>query len=242
MSSPYHMPVLDVPLVAAADLSAKQYYIIEMSGANVNVCGDGEAGIGVLQNAPESGQAASVRVLGVTPVILGGTVASGALVASDTNGKAVTAGAGDTIVGVMLVGGSASEYGTLLLMAAPAHKSVVPFCFTFDLANIADGDIITTFVPGFNGKISKIYAVCTKAVTTGSKASTLNAEIGTTNTTGGVLSLTSANLTPIGAVVAATAITAANVFSATDTVSIEASSTTAFVEGQITLVVQCEEV
>jgi hypothetical protein len=60
----------------------------------------------------------------------------------------------------------------------------------------------------------------------------LNLEINAVNLTGGVISLTSANCTPLGAVIAGTAITANNTFGATDTISVEASSVTAFVEGE----------
>lgn len=100
------------------------------------------------------------------------------------------------------------------------------------LANVADGDVLTTLTPGFNGTITKLEFAVTDPVTTGSKATSLNAEIGTTNVTGGVVALTSANCTPLGAVVSGSAITAANTFSSTDTISIEASSTTAFAEGE----------
>jgi hypothetical protein len=99
------------------------------------------------------------------------------------------------------------------------------------LANVADGDVLTAYTPGFKGTIIGIDFAVTTAVTTAAKATTLNAEIGTTNLTGGAVALTSANCTPLGAVVASTAITAANAFTATDTISIEASSTTTFVEG-----------
>lgn len=99
------------------------------------------------------------------------------------------------------------------------------------LANVADGDVLTTFTPGHFGRIKSLDFAVTTPVTTASKATTLNAEIGTTNLTGGAIALTSANCTPLGAVINDTAITAAAAFDADDTISIEASSTTAFVEG-----------
>ena len=99
------------------------------------------------------------------------------------------------------------------------------------LAKLADGDIVTGFTPGFRGRIKSYRFIVTDPATTAAKLSTLNLEIGTTNLTGGVLALTSANCTPLGAVVAATAITGGNVFGPTDTISLEASATTAFVEG-----------
>lgn len=113
----------------------------------------------------------------------------------------------------------------------------VILAFPILLATIANGDLMTEITPGFAGKIVSFFGVVTAPATTGSKLSTLNLEIGTTNVTGGALALTSANMTPLGATVAASAITAANVFTATDVLSIEAASTTAFAEGSVVLYV-----
>lgn len=107
---------------------------------------------------------------------------------------------------------------------------VVPFYM--NLAEItANGDLLTDYVPGFNGKIESLDWVQMKAVTTAAKLASLNAEIGTVNVTGGVVALTSALCTPQGVKVLGSAITANNVFTATDAISIEASGVTAFVEG-----------
>lgn len=107
-------------------------------------------------------------------------------------------------------------------------------------AKIADGDLVTTFTPGYAFKILAFDYITGDPVTTASKASTINLEIGTTNVTGGVISLTSAGMTPLGAVVAGTAITANNTGTATDTISIEASSTTTFVEGDGMFVIRIQ--
>jgi hypothetical protein len=93
------------------------------------------------------------------------------------------------------------------------------------------GDVLTNFTPGFAGKILRVAFAVSTVVTTAAKAVTLNLEIGTTNVTGGAVALTSANCTPLGAVVAGSAITAANAFTASDTISVEAASVTAFSEG-----------
>ncbi len=94
------------------------------------------------------------------------------------------------------------------------------------------GDVLTNFTPGFAGRLLRAAFAVTDPTTTAAKLATLNFEIGSTNVTGGEIALTSANTTPLGAVVAGAAITAANVFSATDTISIESSGVTAFVEGE----------
>jgi hypothetical protein len=103
--------------------------------------------------------------------------------------------------------------------------------FYMNMAEIAAGDLMTNYVPGFNGKIEEVYWVQMKAVTTAAKLASINLEIGTTDLTGGVVALTSALCTPQGVKVAGSAVTANNVFTATDAISIEASAVTAFVEG-----------
>jgi hypothetical protein len=95
--------------------------------------------------------------------------------------------------------------------------------------------VVTGFVPGFAGRILSLQTVNSVVVTTAAKLLDLNAEIDGTNVTGGVVSLTSANQTPLGARVAGTAVTAANAFSATSAIDIEAANVTAFSEGAVTL-------
>jgi hypothetical protein len=112
--------------------------------------------------------------------------------------------------------------------------------FYINLATLSDADQITTYTVGYKFKILAVDFITHIPVTTGSKASTLNLEIGTTNLTGGVVALTSANCTPRGAIVAGTAVTAANTGSATDTISLEAASTTTFIEGTGWLVIDIQ--
>jgi hypothetical protein len=113
--------------------------------------------------------------------------------------------------------------------AEPEH--LVSLAIPIALAGVSAADVVTDFTPGFAGRIKKLSFTVTTPVTTGAKAATLNAEVGSTNLTGGVIPLTSANCTPLGAVINASAITAGAAFTATDAISIEASSVTAFAEG-----------
>lgn len=118
--------------------------------------------------------------------------------------------------------------GTTLAAGVGRYQISIPI----NLASISGaGDVVTNFVPGHRFKVLKETFIVTVPVTTAAKAVTLNSEIGTTNVTGSAVALTSANCTPLGALVAGGAITAANTGSATDTFSVEAASVTAFVEG-----------
>lgn len=111
--------------------------------------------------------------------------------------------------------------------------------FHIDLATIAGaGKVVDSFVPGFAGEFfGSPQFVVTEAATTAAKAVTLNIDIDGANVTGGVVALTSANVTPAGAVVDGTPITAGGAFDADSAISIEASAVTAFVEGEGDLII-----
>lgn len=115
---------------------------------------------------------------------------------------------------------------------------VATLCFWMSAAAIANGDLLTEYVPGYRFKILKFDARCAVPVTTGAKASTLNLEINTTNVTGGAIALSGTYAQ--GAAQAGSAVTAANVGTAADSISIEASGTTAFVEGAFWLIISIQ--
>ena len=137
--------------------------------------------------------------------------------------------------------GATLTAGTKIRVWLPVWATAPIFMvFPISLASVADGDVVTNIRPGVNGYITHVEFVTGVAVTTGSKLSTLNLEIGTTNLTGGAVALTSAALTPKGARVAGTRITANNRILRASTLSVEASSTTAFAEGDGFLIVKIQ--
>ena len=97
-----------VTLVAAADLSALQYTFVKLnSSGEAAACASAtDIPIGVLQNAPTSGQEAEVLVVGGTKIVAGAAIGEGALVGTSSAGKAVALVAGtDTtkyVVGTLL--------------------------------------------------------------------------------------------------------------------------------------------
>lgn len=128
---------------------------------------------------------------------------------------------------------------TTATFAAGVGVFTIPIHIT--LAQIAGaGDVLTNYTPGYKFKLLSVSAAVDKVVTTGAKAASLNLEIGAVDVTGGVVALTSANCTPLGALVAGSAITAANTGSSSDTISIEAASVTAFVEGEVILLIKIQ--
>jgi len=100
---------------ASADLSAKQYHFVKMSGNNtVTVCAAiTDVPIGVLQNTPTSGQAAEVCLFGITKVVADGTLAAGNVLGTSADGQAdaIVAGTDTTVytMGIALNAASAGE-------------------------------------------------------------------------------------------------------------------------------------
>jgi len=119
--------VLDVTYEAAEDLSADQFRIVVLDAASGKARrpdSAGEVPLGVLQNAPAAGQAAVVRLMGVSKVVLGETVAVNEWVKLEYNdaadaGKALDADlALDLALGRCLAGGGEDALGEVLLSGA----------------------------------------------------------------------------------------------------------------------------
>lgn len=75
---------------ASADLSAKQFHFVKISGAGtVTVCsGATDKPVGVLQNAPTSGQAAEICWHGITKVSSDAALSRGDLIGTSADGQA----------------------------------------------------------------------------------------------------------------------------------------------------------
>jgi len=96
-----------IGMKAAADLSAKQFYIVEITAADtVNVCSAAtDVPFGVLQNDPKSGETAEIAYADgeITKVVSDGSttaIAIGDQVGTDASGKAVK----KTISGELVLG------------------------------------------------------------------------------------------------------------------------------------------
>ena len=121
----YDDPGVDIgTFTASADLSAKQYYIVKMSGDNtVTVCAAvTDVPIGVLQNKPASGEQAVVRVFGMSKVSADAPLAAGNIIGTSAAGQAqpVTQGSETTVynIGQAVTGGAAGTLQTALITIA----------------------------------------------------------------------------------------------------------------------------
>ena len=118
----YESPGIDIgTFTAAADLSGKQYHFVVMASATtVNVAtAITNAPIGILQNAPESGQSAIVAVSGVSKVVADGTLAAGNFIgtSADAQADAISPGTDTTVymMGQCLGAASAGETTEMIL-------------------------------------------------------------------------------------------------------------------------------
>lgn len=130
----------DISLVAAADLTTKQFYFvyIDSNGKAALVAGAGVKAIGVLQNKPDAGQVATVRIFGKTKVVQSASLTVGAAIAADSAGKAKAASAvtadasgssataastGSYAIGILAEnGGADAAVGSMFLL----HMGAVP--------------------------------------------------------------------------------------------------------------------
>lgn len=158
-------------------------------------------------------------------------------------GRAVYATDDNTFV---LIGPTASTFIGRIVRFVSAGVAIVEFdaqrmkeelidvSFGFKATAAATtGDWVTTWTPGFVGRVVKTYFVGEVVGT--AYAGTVNLEIGTTNLTGGTIALTTTAGLAKGSVVAGAAITAGNIFSATDTLSVEITSDTTDAAGSGTI-------
>lgn len=126
--------------------------------------------------------------------------------------------------------------GTTLAAGVGVQTITIPL----QLAALANGDVVTEYVPGYKFKILSVSFATTTPASTAAKLATLNLEIGTTNVTGGAVALTTAACDAAGELTAGSAVTAANTGASTDSISVEAASVTAFVEGAGVLLIKVQ--
>lgn len=118
-----------ITMVAAADLSAKQYYFVKVSGTGVDVCsGATDVPLGVLQNNPVSGAEASVLVVGGTKIVSGASIAAGIKIGTGAAGKADAKVAGTdtteyTVGQVILAATADAEILTAIINCASPTRS-----------------------------------------------------------------------------------------------------------------------
>ena len=136
--------ILDISVVAAEDLSNDQYRFVVLSASGVRrPDSEAEVALGVLQNAPAAGEAASVRAIGITKLQVNAPLGVGAFVMPEYV-SATDAGKGKTSAGD-------PKYTRGMVMEASDAED--------DLASVL---LIGAF-PGINDAVSRSTTVTTKS-------------------------------------------------------------------------------
>lgn len=118
----------NLSLIADSDLSAKQYGIVAVTSGSINLCHQAltavDPGIvGVLQNAPKSGEPATVSYAGFAKVVAGGAVGVNVFFGSNTSGKAQVVNSGDMVLGRTLEAATADKDVISVLLVPPVRWS-----------------------------------------------------------------------------------------------------------------------
>lgn len=108
--------------LAASDLSTKLHYFAKVTtSGTIDLAADGGPVIGNLIEVDEAGKSVSVQFGGIGKVVAAETIDEGAVLASDTNGKAVNAAVGDWIVGIAISPASAGELASFIHASGRRH-------------------------------------------------------------------------------------------------------------------------
>lgn len=114
-----YTPGITITLIASADVTGKRF--VKISAADsCQTCGDGEQAVGVNLWTTSKDRPCTVIIGGTAPVEAGAAVSAGASVASDANGKAVPAGAGEYICGIAKTAASDAGDEIEVILALPA--------------------------------------------------------------------------------------------------------------------------
>jgi len=123
---------MDIPFKASEDMSTHQYrFVVQKNDTEVELMNAAtDIPIGVLQNAPEDGETAIVRVAGISKLVMNAAVAVEALlkaeyVSTSDNGKGDAADTeGDIVRGLCIeASGAEDDVGAILLCL---HEMSVP--------------------------------------------------------------------------------------------------------------------
>lgn len=122
--------------------------------------------------------------------------------------------------------------GTTLAAGVGVNTITIPLTSLVTGLGTSAIDLLTNYTPGYRFKLLAFDFVTTVAGTGSGASQVFNLEIGTTNVTGGALTVNLTSTNTIGKISSGTAITADNVGTASDTLSIEmAASGTVFTAG-----------
>ncbi|TXH10910.1 MAG: hypothetical protein E6R03_14935 [Hyphomicrobiaceae bacterium] len=111
---------------AAVDLSTKQFHFVKLDGTGkvTTIAAVTDRPLGILQNKPVAGQAATVLFFGISKVVADENITAGALVGTSADGQAD--GAHAQPVGFALIDAGVGNIGTIAFNCLPPMQSALP--------------------------------------------------------------------------------------------------------------------
>ncbi len=126
-------------------------------------------------------------------------------------------------------------------LAAGAGVTTIAIPIQLAAMTTSAADLITNYTPGYAFKVLSVDFRTTTLGAGSSASQVLNLEIGTTNLSGGVVTVTEASTDTLGEASAGTSVTANNVGTSSDTISVEvAASGTVFTDGAGVLLIKLQ--
>lgn len=125
----YEIPILKDSREAAATMSAKQYYVVILSGTKADIPTTAtKVPYGILQNKPDSGGTAEIMVVGISKVSSDAALAVGDLIGSSGDGQLLklTPGTDTTkyVIGqVVEASDNAGEFASAAINGASPHRA-----------------------------------------------------------------------------------------------------------------------
>jgi len=115
---------IDLSLKAAADLRTHQYKFVKLDASgNVVLCSAaGERTFGVLQNKPNTGETAVVRIFGLTKAVASAAIATPNPIATDASGLVKAASR------LVAASGNASNVAGVAVRPSGAASEIMTIC------------------------------------------------------------------------------------------------------------------
>jgi len=108
-------PLFPITLESTGDYTGNQFLAMVATAGKATLAGAGVKILGVLQNKPDTGQAALIECYGVTKGISGAAITAGVELEVNASGKFITLAAGISVGYALTAAAGADDVFTLVL-------------------------------------------------------------------------------------------------------------------------------
>jgi len=118
----------DVTLVAGADLSAQQFKLVGKLASGVTVLAtSADNFFGILQNKPQAGEFATVRVDGISKIYMSASIGEGAMImqSNANSGQIALVTSGYCAFGEIFITAASGSFGTAYLYGGALKRLIL---------------------------------------------------------------------------------------------------------------------